>query len=406
MHVPDPADLRSAWFASEIIRGAAAGGATRQSLAAVAAALFRLRADVPREEPLVADVAHRVWVVIPVLAEHACATQAGRLPRVSGAARKRRNVAMHSFPATADEKQEKPDVERSGVTEPHGHYDLALNLKRVQHVQERCMDHVAQQATHFEERLLALEQQLTSQAQFSTERLEGIAGHITDFGVRLHGLTARLGKAMTQLSTSIGELTSRVEEKRRPSHTEGLEHDVDEDRAEEQASQSEGEADASDRQSSRVEPFVAVSRCLEEKAESLEEQVEGLASLSTRVDEGPRHDVEQHMVESHMESKSADAGSPDGTSEARSTDEEDAAYATDVDINIPRRRQHPTSAPSSSHAKVENAALESGSSDRGADEDGTSERTDFSESPSSSGQVCHDDDTSRLIERTRAQMEE
>lgn len=72
------------------------------------------------------------------------------------------------------------------------------------------MDHVSQQATDWENRLSALEKQCTLQAQFASERLEGIAGHITHFDMRLHGPTAHLGEATAQLDASIGEMTSRV----------------------------------------------------------------------------------------------------------------------------------------------------------------------------------------------------
>lgn len=80
-----------------IMRGSAEGGATRQAMAAVASACYRL-AEAPQVVPdMSSEVADRVAAVIPVVAEECDAMIGQRVARLSGSAKQRRNRALHDF---------------------------------------------------------------------------------------------------------------------------------------------------------------------------------------------------------------------------------------------------------------------------------------------------------------------
>lgn len=84
--MPDHVDMRNAWLAEPITHGAASGGAAHKSIAAIVAALDRLRIGAPvlRNTPHAAEIAHRVSSVIPVLVEKSNAARDGRRPCYKG----------------------------------------------------------------------------------------------------------------------------------------------------------------------------------------------------------------------------------------------------------------------------------------------------------------------------------
>lgn len=88
-----PRELQSA---EAILAGAARGGTSRKALAAVAAAAYRLQTLGSLENASL-EVSRRLGDIAPVVAEHVTASQEGRLPKVTGSAKNRRNEALHSF---------------------------------------------------------------------------------------------------------------------------------------------------------------------------------------------------------------------------------------------------------------------------------------------------------------------
>lgn len=101
MEQPPPRDEARADGRLEILRcimrGSAEGGATRQAMAAVASACYRL-AEAPKPVPDVSsEVADHIAAVIPVVAPECGAMIGQRVARLSGSAKQRRNRALHDF---------------------------------------------------------------------------------------------------------------------------------------------------------------------------------------------------------------------------------------------------------------------------------------------------------------------
>ena len=98
--------------------GAALGCATRQAAAALVAAVTRMDIAVGTDDDIEKEILGRLAMITPVLAEKVCAGRQQRLPRLSGRARARRNVAEHvelgSGPDKLSEVAEHPQRAQRG----------------------------------------------------------------------------------------------------------------------------------------------------------------------------------------------------------------------------------------------------------------------------------------------------
>lgn len=204
--------------AFEFIRGAAAGGAARQPLAAMAAALYRLKTrGSDGDDPVEGEVNRRSVALAPHLSEEVDAAASARLPRHSVSMKQRRNHALHDFTsvaprvpgftivarnsceATKEEQPEQDDAQRRvGQSPPEVAVLSSAIVAKLDRI-EASLDTFAVQlkdtATDFAKNVDAISERV--EAQIATQSMANV-----------QNVMDRLGK----VETAVARHSSRVEQ--------------------------------------------------------------------------------------------------------------------------------------------------------------------------------------------------